>query len=154
MEEFKNFLIEAKKATYANASIEKVASSRRGSNDYEFAKDGMMYHDTFFGGTSFIGEEVVYQDDLSRPIWGMNYYGVTLDEELSEETMDKALRPALMRVGEDDILPVRGPKQYVNGSYKYIFSVEGDLNNFNGVEEIYKDDKLIYRLKCCGGKII
>ena len=37
----------------------------------------------------------------------MNYQGVTLDETLSEEAMEKALRPALMKVGEDkNIIPV------------------------------------------------
>lgn len=55
MEELRNFLIEAKKATYANANIEKVVSSRRGSNDYEYSNDEMMYHDTYFGGTRFAG---------------------------------------------------------------------------------------------------
>lgn len=59
----------------------------------------MIYHDTYFGGTQFIGEEVVYEAGSEKPMWGMNYYGVTLDHELSEEAMDKALRPALMMVG-------------------------------------------------------
>ena len=154
MEELRNFLIKAKKATYANASVEKVAASRRGSNDYEYSDNGMMYHDTYFGGTRFIGEEVVYREDSEKPMWGMNYYGVTLDQELSEEAMDKALRPALMKVGEGDVLPVRGPKHFVNDDYEYTFDVEGDLESFDGVEEIRKDGKLIYRLRCTGGRII
>lgn len=60
----------------------------------------MIYHDTYFGGTNFIGEEVVYIDN--QTYWAMNYYGTTLDESLGEENMDKALRPALMKVGEDN----------------------------------------------------
>ena len=37
----------------------------------------------------------------------MNYYGVTLDEKLSEEAVDKALRPSLVQIGIDkDIIPV------------------------------------------------
>ena len=103
-----DFLIEAKKQTYANENVSKTASSRLNSNDYEYKKDNMIYHDTFFGGTNFIGEEVVYIDN--KTYWAMNYYGTTLDENLSEEAMDKALRPALMKVGEDKtIIPVRGP---------------------------------------------
>ena len=153
-EQLEAFLIKAKKSTYANASVEKIASSRRGSNDYEFSGDGMTYHDTFFGGTTFIGEEVVYKDGSSVPIWGMNYYGVTLDERLSEAAMDKVLRPALMMVGEGGVLPVRGPKEFTNGDYKYRFSVDGDLSAFEGIEEIYKGEVLIYKLRCTGGKII
>ena len=70
--------------------------------DYEYTDGTMTYHDTYFGGTDFIGEEVVY-DENQTPIWAMNYHGVTLNENLSEEAVDSALRPALMKVGEDDI---------------------------------------------------
>lgn len=152
MDNIKEFLMEAKKQTYANEKIEKVSSSRVGSKDYEYKKDNMTYHDTYFGGTNFIGEEVVY---LNNEIyWAMNYYGVTLDETLEEEAMDNALRPALMRVGEDDnFIPVRGPKEFINGEYRYTFEVDGDLSYFNGTETIYKNNKKIYILRCSGGLI-
>ncbi len=153
MERLEEFLIEAKKQTYANGYIEKVSSSREGSNDYHYEKDGMKYHDTFFGGAKFVGEEVVYIDS-KVPVWGMNYYGVTVDSSLSEEAMDKALRPALMRVGEDtSVLPLRGPRRFENEGYIYMFKCEGTLENFSGIEEIYKDDKLIFKLQCHGGLI-
>ena len=41
----------------------------------------------------------------------MNYYGITIDENLSEAAVDNVLRPALMKVGEDDIISVRGLKE-------------------------------------------
>ena len=146
------FLIEAKRQTYANENMEKVKSSRLDSKDYEYKKDNMVYHDTYFGGINFIGEEVIYLDN--QIYWGMNYYGVTIDKELGEEAIDKALRPALMKVGIDkDVIPVRGPKKFINGEYKYVFDVTGDINNFSGIEAIYKNDKKIYELKCNGGLI-
>lgn len=152
MEKIEEFLIEAKKNTYASASAEKMESSRMNSIDYEYKRGNMIYHDTFFGGVKFMGEEVLYEDDVI--LWGMNYYGVTLDEEISEEAMDKVLRPALMKVGEDtELIPVRGPREFVNGEYKYTFKVEGDLNRFEGVETISKNDKVIYELHCHGGLI-
>ena len=132
--DLQNFLIEAKKETYANGTVEKAKSTRRGSSDYEYKNDKYSYHDTYFGGTDFQGQEVVYQQE-DTPIWGMIYYGRTLDESLSEEAMDNALRPALMRVGEDDTIPVRGP------------------TNFEGEETIEKEGKKIYTLKCHGGMI-
>jgi len=147
-----NFLVEAKKLTYANENVKKALSSRNGSFDYEYNNGKMIYHDTYFGGTKFMGEEVVYSND-DTPIWGMNYYGVALNENLSEEAIDNALRPALMQVGEDNILPVRGPKEYINNGYKYVFEVNGDLNYFDGVETITKDNEKIYVLKCHGGII-
>ena len=152
MDNINEFLIESKKQTYANEKVEKVNSSRYGSKDYEYKKVNMIYHDTYFGGINFIGEEVVYLDN--QIYWAMNYYGITLDETLGEEAMDSALRPALMNVGKDNnIIPVRGPKEFINGEYKYTFEVEGDLDYFNGIEIIYKNDKKIYELRCNGGLI-
>ena len=150
--DLQNFLIEAKKETYANGTVEKAKSTRRGSSDYEYKNDKYSYHDTYFGGTDFQGQEVVYQQE-DTPIWGMIYYGRTLDESLSEEAMDNALRPALMQVGEDDTIPVRGPKEFENQGYKYTFEVTGDLTNFEGEETIEKEGKKIYTLKCHGGMI-
>ena len=151
--ELYDFLIEAKKQTYANENIKKADSSRKGSNDYHYENNGMIYHDTYFGGTQFMGEEVVYLTD-ETPIWGMNYYGVTIDESISEDAMDKVLRPALMMVGEDNkVIPVRGPSYFKNEDYEYKFSVSGDLDNFEGIETIYKANIKIYELKCHGGKI-
>jgi len=150
---FRLFLIEAKKQTYANASIKKEKSSRMGSNDYHYEKESMVYHDTYFGGTQFIGEEVVYMDS-EVPCWAMNYYGVTIDSSLSEEAMDMVLRLALMLVGDDEtVLPVRGPSQFCNGDYMYTFKCKGNLVQFEGVEEITKNGKVIYRLQCHGGLV-
>lgn len=151
MQELERFLIEAKKQTYANASIKRTTSSRLNSVDYEYQNGDMLYHDTYFGTTNFIGEEVVYQDN--KVLWAMNYHGTTIDDKISEEAMDKALRPALMLVGEEDIIPVRGPKEFINGEYRYTFEAEGSLANFNGLETIYKNDTKIYELRCSGGLI-
>lgn len=152
MNKLEEFLIEAKKKTYANAKIKKVKSNRLSSKDYEYQKNNMLYHDTYFGQTKFIGEEIVYIDNSAY--WAMNYYGITIDDTLEEKAMDAALRPALMMVGEDkSIIPVRGPRKYYNGEYKYTFEATGNLDNFIGVETIYKNDIKIYELKCHGGKI-
>lgn len=148
--EFIDFLVKAKKGTYANGDAPKVLPSRLKSKDYEFTYGNFTYHDTYFGGVKFMGEEVVYYND--NILWGMNYYGVTIDDSLTEEVMDKVLRVALMKVGEDkDIIPIRGPKEFINEDYLYTFNVDGDMENFIGTEQIYKDKKLIYELKCHGG---
>ncbi len=154
---FINFLIRAKKSTYANSSIEKVESSRLGSSDYHYEEiinqKKYVYHDTYFGGTKFMGEEVVYCDS-DKPIWGMNYYRITFDDSLEEEAMDKALRPALMKVGEDkNVIPVRGLGRLKNNEYLYTFKHIGTLENFDGKEQIHKGNNLIYELHCSGGII-
>ena len=154
---FMDFLIRAKKSTYANSTIEKVKPSRIGSSDYQYEEivnnEKYTYHDTYFGGIKFMGEEVVYCDS-NKPVWGMNYYGVTIDDTLGEEAIDMALRPALMKVGEDkDVIPVRGSSKFINNGYTYTFKVTGTIENFDGIEQIYKEDNLIYELHCSGGII-
>lgn len=154
---FIDFLTRAKKSTYANSTIEKVLESRMGSSDYNYEEiidnKKYTYHDTYFGGMKFMGEEVVYCDN-NKPIWGMNYYGITYDDTLGEEAIDNALRPALMKVGEDkNIIPVRGPIKFENNGYIYTFKTIGTMENFDGIEQIYKDNNLIYELHCSGGII-
>ena len=84
----------------------------------------------------------------------MNYYGVTFDDTLGEETMNNALRPALMKVGEDkSVVPVRGISELKNNEYVYTFKATGTIENFDGIEQIYKDNKLIYEIHCFGGLI-
>jgi hypothetical protein len=144
------FLREANLNTYANENVKKVSSLRPGSHDYHFEKGDLAYHDTYFGATKFIGEEIVYKS--SKPVWGMNYYGFALNGEINEKLFDTILRPALMS-GPGNNIPVRGPKEFKNGEWKYTFSANGDLTNFTGIEEISKNGEVVCRLYCHGGFI-
>lgn len=92
---------------------------------------------------------------INKPVWGMNYYGVTLDESFGEEAMDNVLRPDLMKVGEDkNIIPVRGIAKFENNGYTYTFKTTGTIEKFDGIEQIYKKNNLIYELHCSGGMIV
>lgn len=150
IKELASFLKEANLNTYANENAEKAVSLRPGSRDYHFNRGDLTFHDTYFGATKFIGEEIVYKND--KPTWGMNYYGFTIDENISEGLFDAILRPALMS-GSGDNIPVRGPKEFVNGEWKYTFEAEGTLANFTGIEEIFRNGKIVSRLHCHGGFI-
>lgn len=144
------FLNEANKATYANKSAPKVAPSRLKSEDYHFEKDGLIYHDTYFGGRDFIGEEIIYENE--KPVWGANYFGFVLDEKISEKDVYDFLRRALMQE-YDDVIPVRGPANFSSDEKEYRFVVNGDLINFSGTEEILFGRKVVYRCLIHGGMI-
>jgi len=144
------FLREANLNTYANENVKKASPLCPGSNDYHFEKGDLTYHDTYFGATKFIGEEIVYKNN--KPAWGMNYYGFTVSNEINEDLFDAILRPALMS-GSGYNIPVRGPKEFINGEWKYTFNAEGDLANFTGTEEISKNNQVVCRLHCHGGFI-
>jgi len=145
-----NFLKKAKKQTYASETAVKAVSSRVGSKDYEYKEDNLTYHDTYFGGVQFVGEEIAYERD--KPVWGMNYNGYVVDSTITEEEIDKSLRAALKQ-DFDDVIPVRGPRKFSVENYEYKNTVDGGLGRFEGKEEVYKDGKLIYYAVFHGGLI-
>ncbi len=145
-----DFISVAKKATYANNEAPKSGSLRPCSNDYHFKKKDLEYHDTYFGARDFIGEEIVYK--AKKPVWGMNYYGHILKPKVSTKDAYTILRPALMQK-YDDILPLRGPKEFILGNSKYTNRIDGTLGQFSGEENIYLDDELICRCWYHGGSI-
>ena len=143
-----DFLIKAKISTYADGIKYKVTSTKPNSVDYHYAEDNYIYHDTYFGSKEFYGKETVYFDD--KPIWYMEYKGGVLDDETTD-IYAKVLKPALKNV--DNMFPLRGSKEFLIDDYKYTFETIGTLDKFEGIERIYKKDKLVYELICCGGKI-
>lgn len=150
LDDLASFLRVANKRTYANKDVPLVQSSRSKSQDYEFEEGGLTFHDTFFGDRDFIGEEVVYRQ--GRPVWGANYFGFILADEIAETEVYDFLRKALMQ-DFDAVIPVRGPAAFSDGDWKYQFSVKGDLANFSGQEGISIEGRLIYRLLLHGGFI-
>ena len=79
LNELSSFIVRAKAATYVGDS-EQVTPCRLGSHDLRFSEGDWAYHDSYFGGADFIGEEVVYFAE--KPVWAMNYYGRILRDEL------------------------------------------------------------------------
>lgn len=144
------FLARAHKSTYANKDAAKAKSSREKSEDYHYQEGNWEYHDTYFGGKDFIGEEIIYQN--GNPIWGMNYYGYLLDEGIQEKDVYNFLRTALMQ-DYTDIPSVRGPLSFQIEPRKYENRVDGNLARLGGTETISFAQKEIYRCWYHGGLI-
>lgn len=148
--ELENFLNEANKSTYANKDAPKAFPTRLKSEDYHFEEGNLVYHDTYLGSKDFIGEEVVYKD--GEPVWAMNYYGFILKPDASTEEVYDFLRQALME-DYDDILSVRGPKEYKKGQSIYRNAPEGTLDRFSGTEQIKLKGEKVYTCWYHGGSI-
>nr|WP_276204907.1 DUF5680 domain-containing protein [Thermoanaerobacterium sp. PSU-2] len=88
--------------------------------------------DSYFGSDDFIGEEVVFENQ--KPIWGMNYYGKMLVDEISSG-FSKCLKSALKAVLVEN--PFRGPSLFEQDKYVYKCSWHGDIAEFDGNEAIY-----------------
>ncbi|MBI2044176.1 XRE family transcriptional regulator [Candidatus Pacearchaeota archaeon] len=151
------FLKKSNKETYANKAALKAPSTRPGSEDYHFEADGLVYHDTYWGSRNFLGGEQIWlSEDFAKQApakWGMNYFGFVLDSNVNEGELYNFLREALMQPEDDVKIPVRGPVTFSKGNKRYWFSVKGDLTNFNGLESISIDNRVVYRCRVHGGFI-
>ena len=139
-----DFLIRAKKATYAGKGAE-TDSSRTGSHDLVYREDGLMYYDTYLGGEKFAGEEALWISDV--PYWSMNYVGRVTGENFSGDF----LKEALLLVPAEN--PYRGPLHYTNGDYSYRCEVSGSFDWFHGQELILYQGSEIYECLFHGGLI-
>ena len=136
------FLVKAKKVTYASKT-NKINSSRKESHDYSYQENDYIYFDSFFGAENFSGQEVVYKD--GKPCWSMNYYGRVIGKSFDGDF----LKEALLHVEEE--LPFRGPSFYQKGEYFYLLHVQGQIDFFQGIEEIYYQTHKVYEGFIQGG---
>lgn len=148
-EALERFVVAAKAATYAGDG-QKVLSYRQGSHDLQHHAGEWAYHDCYFGGADFMGEEVVYF--RGEPVWGMNYYGRLLREELlsaaeAGQTIKRSLT-ALYR--ERRFL---GGFRFADGDREYTDTSEGDVAWFTGKEWIDVGGVRAYELVYHGGLI-
>ena len=141
---FVEFLMRAKKATYAGKGAES-ASSRPVSHDLVYEEGELKYIDSYLGGRRFSGEEAVWKNNV--PVWAMNYSGRVMGEPFSGDF----LKAALLRVPRET--PYRGPARFENGNYTYLCKPEGSLEWFQGREEIRFGGKTIYELYFHGGTV-
>ncbi|WP_073587945.1 DUF5680 domain-containing protein [Anaerocolumna xylanovorans] len=144
-EDFLAFLLKAKKSTYAGYG-EEGTPSRPSSHDLTLQDGKYLYLDTYLGGEKFAGEEGVWIED--KPVWVMNYAGRVLHENFSGDFLRKCLSEATKE------LPYRGPLLYKDGDYTYHCRVQGGMDWFQGMEEIFYMEIKVYECYFHGGDIL
>jgi len=142
------FLLDSNQAGYAAGDEKKWVKEKNGSTTIQFSKGDLRSHDNFFGGEPYGGRLVVFQNE--KPVWIMVYYGQVVETAVADDVY-KILRSALQRMPKD--APFRGPKEFVDGDFKYINSWSGDVEKYNGTEKIMKNGKLIYKASYIGGLV-
>jgi hypothetical protein len=150
LKELALFIIQAKSVTYIGDG-KPAPSCRTGSHDLKFSDGDWVYHDSYFGGRDFIGEEVVYFED--KPVWAMNYYGRILRTDLiSPAQTGQVLKASLsMMYSEGRFL---GGFEYRHEGFMYHDSSEGDITSFLGREYISRRGETAYELVYHGGVIL
>jgi hypothetical protein len=150
VDELRSFLLEANKAGYANES---------GSNDWvkekdhsttiKFSSGDFRMHDNFFGGEPFGGRMVVFYKNQAS--WMMVYYGLVDSSYKNFEEVYPILQSALSQPPKD--LPLRGPKEFEKGEFRYENTWKGNLEEYSGYERIFKNGEEIYKAQYSGGLV-
>jgi hypothetical protein len=143
------FIVRAKAATYVGDG-EHTAPCRTGSHDLRFTDGEWSYHDSYFGGTDFIGEEVVYYG--GKPVWAMNYYGYILrDDLLTGAQAGQMIKASLSLMYQEGRF--LGGFEYTENDLTYVDASEGSAKRFNGREIIRRGPEVAYELLYHGGMI-
>ncbi|MDD3159840.1 MAG: DUF5680 domain-containing protein [Candidatus ainarchaeum sp.] len=149
-----NFIVQAKKNTYASTNIKEIKSERSGFKELEYRKNNFYYRDSYSGFFNAPGQEIVRIDN--HPVWAMAYSGGMI-EKLHENTefalqTFNFLKKCLLKISIDK--PYRGPDIFKEKEWKYTNKLTGNIKNFSGLEKIYYNDKLVFRQNYIGGLII
>lgn len=145
--EFKEFLIKAKKNTYASDDSQEAFVE--GARELTFEEGDFVYKDKYFGIDPFSGEEIVWQADI--PVWSMNYYGKIISSSVLSKDVYPFLRKAMGKVDEESIF--RGPSKFVEGDFTYENKSTGDIDLFKGEESIFFKGEKVYLLVYHGGRV-
>jgi hypothetical protein len=149
IQNFKEFLVKAKKSTYASGDVSKKVVESDKSTTLVFEDSGFKYHDNYFGGEPYGGREVVFFK--GEPIYMMVYYGLVDKDVTDFRGVYGVLQKALSLIPENS--PYRGPKEYIEGDYEYINNFVGEIDNFSGEEVIGYKGREIYKAKYIGGLV-
>jgi Domain of unknown function (DUF5680) len=144
------FIIEAKLASYVGHGGF-VEASRTASNDIGWSRGPWRYLDSYFGGTDFSGQEVVWLEE--RPVWAMSYHGFVLDSARIDATRAGAvIRSALsaLYTQEGRFL---GGFEHRHAYGHYIDTNEGTFEQFVGREWIEVGNVCAYQLLYHGGRV-
>ena len=149
LEKLHDFILAAKSATYVGGG-EPVRSCRPASHDLSYVQDPYNYLDSYFGGSDFIGQEVVYENE--KPVWAMNYYGVIRKpDKVNAPEVGAMIKASLSQMYASGHF--LGGWEHRKGNLAYFDTSLGDLSYFSGREWIEKEGELVYELVYHGGLI-
>lgn len=148
--DLERFIVAAKARTYVGGDNHAEAS-RPGSHDLTFADGGWLYRDSYFGGSDFLGQEVVWLNN--EPVWAMNYYGwIGPDDAITAAKAGQIIRSALAALYREGRF-LGGHSASIDG-WEYHDSSTGSVAHFEGREHIaIPDGDEVYALLYHGGLV-
>ncbi|HZG14002.1 MAG TPA: DUF5680 domain-containing protein [Candidatus Bathyarchaeia archaeon] len=145
--DLEQFIVQAKKNTYVGSGT-RLLPYRLHSKDLQFTQGDWIYHDSYFGESDFIGQEVVYFQ--KKPVWAMNYFGYVLQSErITSHTAGPVIKKSLSLMYEEGRF--LGAFEHQDGTMKYVDTNQGDVQLFTGKEWIEEAGAVLYELVYHGG---
>ncbi|MBB4570538.1 DUF5680 domain-containing protein [Rhizobium leucaenae] len=149
--ELNDFIVAAKAETYVGDG-ERLPSCRSGSHDIGYVSGRWRYLDSYFGGTDFAGQELIWLDD--EPVWAMNYFGRIVEPDLIDaKAAGMVIKAALMRLYLDE-KRFLGGYEFTHSFGHYVDRSTGGCDHFIGHEVILVNGCKAYELDYRGGLII
>ena len=146
-----HFIIIAKANSYV-AGGAFMPPCRTGSHDIGYERGGWRYLDSYFGGTDFAGQEVVWFAGVA--IWAMNYFGRIVEPDLIDAARaGRVIKDALTHMYVDQ-MRFLGGLDFDHAFGHYTDQSSGTFECFSGEERILVGDRIAYRLDYRGGLIV
>lgn len=147
--EFIEFLLAANKAGYADPNAA-VKNHPEGGHEIVYANDDAQFADYWYGGNPFAGQEAVAVN--GKTMWAMQYRGgVPEGVSVGEAEVFSFLKKALAECSKDE--PLRGPKEFSEGDWRYTNEWSHDLAEFTGHEEITYKGEIVHVTDYFGGLV-
>ncbi|MDE1993913.1 MAG: hypothetical protein KGI75_15530 [Rhizobiaceae bacterium] len=149
--ELNDFIVAAKAETYVGDG-QALPSCRSGSHDLGYRSGRWRCLDSYFGGTNFAGQELVWLDD--EPVWAMNYFGRIAEPDLIDaKAAGMIIKSALMRLYLDE-KRFLGGFEFEHAFGRYVDRSTGACDHFIGHEVILVNGCKAYELDYRGGLIV
>lgn len=145
------FINRAGKATYAGGGAFVENPEKPDFKELTYDEKELSYRDSYTGHFRSRGMEVVRENRV--PIWASLYGGGMVEgkEDLASETFS-FLKKALS-ASEEGFQSFRGPHEFEDGDWRYTYTQEGDVEEFNGYEEIHFKGEMVFYHRIIGGNI-
>jgi hypothetical protein len=155
LKELNQFLGKAMLNTYAGGGAE-IEPKEPGFNDLDFKEGDWSYKDSYTGFFQSWGREAVWYKN--KPLWAQVYGGgmtekYQADLKFALETFNFLKKSLSAGEKQSDFQP-RGPKEFVDGDWRYACEVTGDIAKFEGHEKIFFKDELVFTHDFLGGVVI
>jgi len=147
--ELNAIIVRAKAASYVGGA-DKARPCRPGSHDLAWSEGDWRYLDSYFGGTDFLGQEVLWRGH--EPVWAMNYYGYVLRPDLIDaERAGATIKGALGALYDEGRF--LGGFDWTGPFGHYTDRSQGNIACFRGRETIEVAGVKAYALDYFGGLV-